>query len=324
MLPGFSENIEDNLPDNQTYFPLALRQKIYVIKEQIALGLSGNVYQMTLFLQDIKNYFKYFAPTEANFLKFMESFDMDAISECAILVFIVAKDEEGKKEINLHHYGEWREYYHPVIQAGFITGSGANNFLEKLNIIGYNPEEGANPSGINLTLTSLFLADEVYTMESIMDSWGAGFEMIQFQDWKFRKLEDITFVIWDSKLNETLTDIDHFPFLIMHYTYYKDLLVIKAFKNGEFIRHIVLPLDVKKEDVNVNEIPKGMTFESELVLSTFVIEKADGGLYFSTLLNNPKEGHDEVKVEIDESGKMELMVSQEITDRILSDYKNNN
>lgn len=65
-----------------------------------------------------------------------------------------------------------------------------------------------------------------------------------------------------------------------------------------------------------------MTFESELVLSTFIIEKPDGGLYFSTLLNNPKEGHEEVKVIMHESGQMELMVSQEISDRILSEYKN--
>lgn len=232
LLPGFSQDVEENLPANQTYFPFALRQKIYVIKEQIALGMSGNVYQMTLFLQDIKNHFKYFAPTEENFLKFMETFDMESISECSVLVFIVAKNDKGEKDINLHHYGEWKEYNHPAIQAGLITGSGANSFLERLNMIGYDVHEGSNPSTINLTLASLFLADEVYTMESIMDSWGAGFEMIQFLDWKFRKLEEITFIIWDTKLSENSTEVDHYLFLLCIIPIIKTCLSLRRLRTG--------------------------------------------------------------------------------------------
>ena len=52
---------------------------------------------------------------------------------------------------------------------------------------------------------------------------------------------------------------------------------------GKVIAHI------RKGDVNIDEIPKEMTFESEWVLRTFVFEKPDGGFYFSTLLNNPKK-----------------------------------
>lgn len=319
QIPAFLDDLEEDLPIGQQSFPFELKQKIYVIKEQIAVGLAGNVFQMTQYLKDIKNFFNYHSPTEENFKSFMDSYDPEDMSDCAILVFIIEKLEEGIPP-SVHHYGNWEEYNDPLIEVGLITGTGKEAFFNKLARLGFGDGEENKSRATNFALLSMFLADERYTMDSIVDSWGAGFELIEYYGGKFHKLNEYTFVICHSELDETETTVINEPFLIMYYTYHGDILTINTFLVNEFKRYGVLPLDMKKEEADLSTIPHFTGFESSLVLCTFVIEKEDG-FFFTTVLHEANAQDERLKVTFDPPERLEVRIDAEISEYVAKEYK---
>ncbi|MET3977444.1 hypothetical protein ABIB62_000010 [Mucilaginibacter sp. UYP25] len=321
QIPAFLSNIDDSLPDNASY-PFELKQKIYVIKDTIALGLAGNVYQMTDFLKDIKGFFNYHESTEANLKKFMADYDKNAIDDCCILVFIVEYLGE-EFHPSVHTHGNWEQYEDSLVQLGLITGSGKNAFFEKLALVNAGDRDEDKARTINLSLLSMFIAEERYTMDSIVEAWGAGFEVIEYSGGKFKKMDDHTFVICHSKLNETGTAIINEPFLIMHYTYHGEVLTINTYLASEFRRYGVLPLDIKRENIDQFDIPEYKGFRSSNVLCTFVIEKEDGGFFFTTVLTNGdnEENSILVKFEPPAPAYLEVHIDESITEMIYKGYR---
>lgn len=320
-IPTFMSNIDDDLPENSS-FPFELKQKIYVIKDHIALGLGGNVYQVTAFLKDIKGFFNHYEPNEVNFKRFMDGYDEESIDDCAILIFIV-EYLDGEFHPTIQSHGNWEQYKDPLIEMGVVTGTGKNSFFEKLSLVKASERDENMARTINLSLLSMFIAEERYTMDTIAESWGAGFEVIEYRDGKFQKMNDHTFVICHSKLNDEGTAIINKPFLIMHYTYHGEILTINTYLAGEFKRYGALPLDIKREDFDQYEIPEYQGFHSTNVLCTFVIEKETGGFFFTTVLTNAdnEDGMILVKFEPPAPAYLEVHIDQSITDKIYESYK---
>jgi hypothetical protein len=320
-IPTFLTNIDDDLPKNVGY-PFELKQKIYVIKDRIALGLAGNVYQMTNFLKDIKSFFNYYEPTEANFKPFMDNYDQEAINDCSILVFIVEYlDEEFHPSVHAH--GNWEQYEDPLVELGLITGSGKSAFFEKLALVNAGERDESMARTINLSMLSMFIAEERYTMDSILEAWGAGFEIIEYTGGKFKKMDDHTFLICHSKLDETGTAIINEPFLVMHYTYHGEVLTINTYLTNEFKRYGVLPLDVKREDIHLFDIPEYKGFHSNNVLCTFVMEKEEGGFFFTTILTNGEHETDAILIKFEPPAPayLQVHIDQSITDKIYEGYR---
>ncbi|WP_139235632.1 hypothetical protein [Mucilaginibacter polytrichastri] len=309
------------MPEGQQSFPHELKQKIYIIKDKIALGLAGNVYQATMYLKDIKNFFNYYTPTEENFKKFMDDYDKEEINACSIVVFIV-EETDDKLKPSIHHYGIWEEYNDPLVECGLITGTGKNAFFKKLRQLNSGVNKDDSSRTINLTLLSLFMAEEKYTMDSIVDSWGAGFEIIEYANGKFKKMDDLTYIICQSELDKTGKALINNPFLIMHYTYHGDALTINTYLEGKFRRYGVLPLDIKREEIDSLVIPEYKGFQSSQVLCTFVIEKEDGDLFLASVLTNPNDGYDAInaKFEPPAPAYVQVGITEFISEQVLSWY----
>lgn len=321
LIPTFFDHVDDALPPEQKSFPFGLKQKIYVIAETIALGLAGNIYQMTNYLKDIKGYFNHYPPTDENFKLFMDGYDQESINDCSIVVFIVGKID-GQLNPTIHHYGNWEEYNDPLIQVGLITGTGKQAFFKKLRQLDHKDDGIEDRRNINLTLLSLFTAEERYTMNSIVDSWGAGFELIEYSGGRFRKMDNLTYIICHSHLEENGVLINN-PFLIMHYKYHGEILFINTYFGSKFKRFGVLPLDLKKEDVTDRMVPEYQGFQSDQVLCAFVIEKDDGDLFLTSVLTNPNDGYDAVSVKFEPPSPayLEVHIAEFISEMIVEKYK---
>jgi hypothetical protein len=321
-IPTFLDSVDAAMPSNQQSFPLGLRQKLYLINDQIALALAGNVYQMTTFLEDIKNFFKFHTTTYQNLNSFMEGYDQESVLDCSILVIIVESFEEALVP-NILAFGNWERYTDPLIENGLITGTGKRAFFDKLQLISRDNSAHSDLRNTNLILLSLFLADERYTLDSIIDSWGAGFEVIEFYEGKFRKMDNLTYVICHTEINEEGTSLTNIPFLVMHYTYHGEILTINTYLDNEFKRYGVLPLDIKKENFDSSQIPDYNGFESTQVLCTFVVKKKNGNFFHTSVLTNPDDGFDAIKVKFQPPAPayLEIHIDEMLSDKILEGYR---
>ncbi|GEM_PF-2144675 len=314
-IPTFLQNIEGLLPTSQTIFPYSLRQKLYVINEKIAIGMAGNVYQMTRFLEDFKCFFKYYPTNKEGYAKFLETYDISDISECAIVICIIEKVDDSF-QFTHNYIGDWNRVNHPVIEFSNVVGTGASSFIDTIKTFNGVDITGTHPVSINLSLLSNMIAMERLTLASIMEAWGAGFEIIECTDGNFKKVDELTFVIWKSKINEESTDLDKDPFLIFHYKYSNDVLIINTFSGGKIARYAVLPLDMKREDFNEDEVPASVDFSSKLLVSTFIIEYQNE-FYFPTLVSELGDGTEAIKVNVKNNGStIEVMIREDISRKL--------
>lgn len=322
VIPNFLRHLDDKLPKTQESFPYSFRQKLYVIADQIALLLAGNVYQMTLFLGDIKQYFRYYPPTRENYETFINEYDKDAINECSIFVTIIAVGDP-KPTYSYHYHGSWFQLENPYTNFTIADGTGANALFKQIKHLG-QMQEGANSINGCLIMLASFAAEEKITINSIIEAWGAGFEIAEVVNNKFRKLDDRTYVIWDSEIDYENKDLISQPSLIIHYQYFKELLIINTFARGEIGRYLVLPLDVRAQTINLEELPGNIDYDSKTVVSTFIIK--EGTTYtFPTVVTHPGDGVEAVKIRIENTGDIQVMIKSELTKDIaqmLIDRKN--
>jgi hypothetical protein len=322
-IPAFLSNVDEELPIGQQSFPYELKQKIYVIHDQIAVGLAGNVYEMTLFLQDIKSYFNHYPATLENVKNFMDNYDQESISGSSIIVLIVEISDSTLYNY-ITAYGKWEQYDDKWIERGIVTGTGASSFFEKLNhltpLLSETDKDGHR--GFNINLISLFMAEERYTMETIVDAWGAGFEVIEYTGSKFQKVDDLTYIVCHTEFIEQTKTVSNTPFLVMHYTYHGDILTINTYLDTEFRRYGVLPLTMKKEDFASDAIPAYEGFESKQVVCVFVIEKPEGGHYFTSILTHSESDEFTIKVSFRPPAPayLEIQIDETISERIASEY----
>lgn len=318
QIPSLLSDVKDFFPNGKKYYPIDLKQKIYVIEEKIALGLAGNEYQMKEFLDDIQIFFKHHLPNEENFLKFINNYDYRNRDDCSILVFIL-EEEFGKIKPSVHVYGYWEEFCDPQIEVGVLTGSGKNAFKKKLQSLKIDGDQTNVSRAINFSLIPLFLAEENQTLNSILEAWGAGFQLIEYVNGKFKKLDEYTIVVCKSTLTNSGKSIENDPYLIMYYKYYGEVLIINTVLNDVFKRYGVLPLNLKKENFEESLIPDFRSFESSIVLCTFVLEKNDD-LFFTTVLHEGNDKDNRFKVRLKSNGVVEVIIDEEVSEIVAKKY----
>lgn len=168
------------------------------------------------------------------------------------------------------------------------------------------------------------MAEERYTMESIIEAWGAGFEVIEYSENGFKKLDDFTYIICHSEFDSENITLKNTPFLVMHYTYHEDILTINTYLEDEFKRYGVLPLDIKKEDFDTSIIPPHNGFESSQVVCAFVIEKPEGGHYFSSVLTHSQSDQYTIKASFQPPAPayLQIHIDDMISKKIAEEYSN--
>lgn len=318
QIPSFLGDVKEFFPNDKKNYPIDLKQKIYIIEEKIALGLAGNVYQMKEFLDDIQIFFKYQLPSEENFLKFMDNYDYRNRDECSILVFIIDEEFSKIKPI-VHVYGNWEEFSDPQIEVGILIGSGKDAFKRKLQSLKIDCDQMNVSRGINFSLLPLILAEENQSLNSILEAWGAGFQLIEFVNGKFKKLDEYTIVVCKSTLTNSGKSMENDPYLIMYYKYYGEVLIINSILYNEFKRYGVLPLNLKKENIDESLIPEFRSFESSIVLCTFVLEES-GESFFTTVLHEGNEKDDRLKVRLKSNRVLEVIIGEEISESVAKKY----
>lgn len=278
-IPTFLQGVNHRLPAGQKLLPFKLRQKIYIIKEQLAVALAGSEYEMKFFLEELKNNFKYRELTLTNLEAFLSDFDYEQVQQSAAIMLFAEQTAAG---ILLHerHIGAWREGPSPLYQHVFACGSGSEQFMNEAGVAMHTHGEGGTglnqAISFNYILLAKLLVQERTTLETIKKHWGAGFEMIYYDGTKFTKMDDVTYVIWKGKLDLQTGAHEEQPFLILNFKYYGEVLAITATDCTKTEGYGVLPIYMKKEDVDPTQLPSKPHIDGKRMCSIYLLELSNG------------------------------------------------
>jgi hypothetical protein len=323
QIPVFLKDVENRLPTNQKFFPFRLRQKIYVLTDNMCIGLAGLEFEMRLFLEDIKLYFKFHESSKKEIEKFYNEYDFSNFSGSSLLIMYAEKTKDGHL-IHQITRGHWNYKESKMLEHLYTCGSGSKTFMEFSDYYGEFYESQNTPSlnraiSLNFAILCNILSVERITLETIKSYWGAGFETIYFDGNKFKKITDITFLICTGKVNLDDESYEIAPFIALNFRYHNEILVITSTDFKKVEGYAVLPLTMKKEDVDINQIPNITNFNSHTFCTTFVLEFSNGTVYSPSVFTENNINHPGFKIDFTSNGSSEIWINSEVEQKLVKD-----
>ncbi len=297
--------------------PFKFTRKVYIINDQLCVGLGGNYAQMYSFLNSLQAHFKDKIPSVNELKDYLNWYDVEKMDN---LFGIVLLAETINTQIVFHPatIGKLNDYQHPVFEKVIVGGSGSNDFKESLNTFDRVYGEGAvNNENKALSQTfmllSIFLGHEVASAKSLMNKWGAGFELITYKDGKFIFIDNFTFIFWKGVYNKDL-GLKSSPFRVMKYKYEEDVLIIRAtdFEKNEKAFGVI-PLNKDKKDYKLDAITIPDYHSKSIIV--FYILRLENGQYITPSMSLYSEDLGHVFLRMNE-GYLEVAISENLTSYI--------
>ncbi|MFT3681233.1 MAG: hypothetical protein QM791_13235 [Ferruginibacter sp.] len=293
-IPVLHEDVLEYLSEPTDLHPVSLDQKLYILKPNVCIAFSGTVGFFKKFLEDISIFCKAKdIVTTKEIAVFLDDYNKDEWSEFSF-VLLVAEKEASHFWVGKFLHGQWLKGETEILGEVFSSGSGSLDFLkevkESIKVLPINAEGINYVLMANILMICKILGKERLTLNTIKKHWGAGFELIYFDGNKFRKLDDITYVVNAGRfdLNGEINDVP-VPLAIMNYKYHNELLVITVLKpnkgttettDTKYIiisedfkieQFIVSPIDYDSSPENMQNLP-GPSFVSNRNAMAYIIE----------------------------------------------------
>jgi hypothetical protein len=320
-IPTFLKPIDDLLPPSQKAFPYCLRQKIYIIADNLCIALAGVHGEMETMLLAIKNHFNYKEPTILELDDFLLSFDKKEFIESAYFI-LLAEKENKKTKIYTKKLGNWDYVENSILEGMYAIGTGSQDFINQLqknasySFSGSMSQQEKVIAINSLSLVEL-LAREKFTGATLTDYWGAGFEIIYYDGLRFKKVGDLIYLIWKGKIDES-NEFKCSPVLLLEFTYRLNILLITCSDFLSFQRYPILPMDERKENLDLEKLSKMPVFQSSTICSCYVIELPDNSFFtpcvFSGNRNTGEAGFYSIVFEKD--GTLGVKVDQNVHEYI--------
>lgn len=288
-LPTFPEGAEIHLSDGAKLFPIGLQQKIYVIRDDVAVGLTGNVGQMVVALTEIK---KFCAENpldpDENKQQLLDISKLDNriaslnLNDCHF--YLLNCKGDGKAQFYRH--GNWMDKR--TFQFGFTEacGSGARDFLDYVDTMHQNSfQASGNPIWNiikrHLTFFGQLLGFEIDGAETIMNYWGINFELIFRAEKRFRKLDPISYLVYRIRYNIDEETQLVAPLYYFESNYREDILLIYSFEFKTRMWHIypVYPIDKNPKNINTSLISMKEEFNTQDLCIIALYEFSNGKHY---------------------------------------------
>ena len=320
-IPAFIGGVDDQLPKGQIYYPHSLRQKIYIIEDQIAIGFAGYESEIKHFFEDIRMFFKYKQVTLENLKAFLNDYDLTSFSNSASYILIAEKVEDITA-LQSCTIGPWTNGTSLTYENIIACGTGAGDFIKAAAgstiVFGEGDTNHLHQTiALNYVLLIKILGNERLSLETIKKYWGAGFEMIYYDGSKFKKVDDITFLFWKGTLNIETGEFNVTPFLILNYKYYNELLVINASNGDAYASYGILPFHLTKNEIEAS-LPEVLFSNAKKVCCAYFLELSNGKTSTPAFFTERNGDSFEVQVDIDEEKHIRIMISTELQDKLMS------
>jgi hypothetical protein len=237
------------------------------------------------------------------------------------------------------YHGGWAYTEHILGKISAI-GSGRDNFFD---IINENSKytslltDGSIEQGIQIlvTLASKILMAEKATVQTILNGWGGGLELVYYDPGEstFKKIDTVAYILSQGEFNEVGDVGLPIPRLILHYKYHEDLLYITAISIFKCRKQII--------DNDIEIISEFEDYVTDLFIVPTILRKdpvrfcEDWNYDFKTSLigmgydiRNTKSGrpfypsaftlHEEINVSFQHKGQVKFSIRKELTDEFRS------
>ena len=317
-IPSHLDGLKNLLQESdQLGTPSDLRQKTYIINDRLCIALGGRLDQMYSFLNSISTNFKNKLISDSELDEFLNDYPDDKLDHLAALILLI-EINENTLHLNTKTWGNWKKEKHKEFENIFTIGTGATDYYKTAKQ--YNGGTGFtndfNKSiAQNLDLLSKFLVFEPITAETILNKWGAGFEIIYFLNGQFKKLDDFTFVLFTGTF-DSKSELNCFPIAVYKYKYHNDLLLIRAADNNKGKLFIVNPINKDSIDPLI-EIPTPI-YNSKHFILAYLIRLPNNTLYAPTLVLLVDQGNINIQEDIK---NLHITVKSWIVERITDEIK---
>ncbi len=238
-IPTHKSGTSKFLSMHQKFKPYSLAQKIYVIRENVAIALAGIVDEVKKFLEDFRIYCNSFEViTIQDVAFFLEGYDViDALPNSTYLISVTnigSMDWINSEVFVYPDDGTWDLFETGQFGQAFVSGSGKEKFGDLLKNLPPPIEIEELPPVIqaihkNLSNFARFLAlERSHAWHTISELWGAGFEMIFWTGSHFKKLNDFAFIIYVGEYDANCDIGNPLPNLILYNKYVGDDLIITS------------------------------------------------------------------------------------------------
>lgn len=298
LIPTFSEDVLQYL-DGTDRHPVWLTPKVYILKPNLCIAFSGKVFYFKQFLEDIRMFCRITdTVTTDNLNTFLKQHEHSEAWKHFSFVILLAALENQDLMLGTVFHGQWLNGEAQLYGEIWTTGSGSLSLIQEVVSrvdldSTYTIDQVDYAMQVNTMLICKLLSRERATLHTIRKHWGAGFEMVYFEKGRFTKLDEITYIINQGRFDEKGDIAVPVPAVILHYKYYRELLVITVIHphkgqteetDSHYIircpetsarQFIVAPLDYQ-EGEEVNELSKDASFTSAHIAMGYIIETPAG------------------------------------------------
>ncbi|HXE37666.1 MAG TPA: hypothetical protein VN639_04260 [Azonexus sp.] len=172
------------------------------------------------------------------------------------------------------------------------AGSGAHALREFAEIVGQSPfaTTGQANAGEMAVSTALFLAGVLLRAElhggdaapTLRCMFGGGYEIASYLNGEFRKVGDLTFVVWEAQVNDEGVKIS-LPQLLLKQQYLHDVLLLRSARVKENSGHLevfdeqyhaVLPMYEVGKEILAEDL-LNVSLQSRLLCHCFLVRSDD-------------------------------------------------
>lgn len=229
--------LNDHFDRNLLYKPDELFQKIYIVKENVAVALAGSLFEMVDFLSRLKQFCRCNEKITIDKIgEFISNYDLvNDYKESAYFISVIDNENETIATVKNYIYPEskWRFNVTEIFDGTFSIGTGADSFMNSINenqklstcFIKGSPEYAISN---NYSLLAKLLVLEQLSLIPINENWGCGFETIFYNGKSFQKFENFAFLLFRCEVKNGASIHDLFPTKIMYYFYKDDVLYVSS------------------------------------------------------------------------------------------------
>jgi hypothetical protein len=295
--------------------PIGLTQKLYVINDRLALALGGRLDKMRTFLNRIQVLYGDVNFDDNDLDEFVTEFENDSGDDLFAIV-ILRRRSIKDNVFYVRPVGSISMKDSKMFDRTFAGGSGADSFLRYVNSTSAMHTDITNTDRFlssNLSVIGYFLGLEMLTGNSLTNLWGAGFEMIIFEEGKFVKLKEYTLVVVWCEFG-TKIEFNSAPVLTLLFNYEDNALVIRAIDKEKEQFFATPEINDGRESINAKlNDPK-----HEILIVRYLYHDVDNrDVYHSVTVlprNENEQGKSPVVFSRDERGKL-LMYTDPKYDR---------